>query len=320
LLSSTAFLPFSFPVMFALSTCWNSDAIIDGEEMINQIRSLGFSRIELSHGIRLSLFEGIERALKKDPTLQITSLHNFCPLPVGYLRSAPNVYLLSAERTSERQRAIKQTINTLDFAVKTKALYVVLHLGSVPMENYTKELLKLISNGQRETPKYEKLLQKAKVKRVEKGKRPFDRMMTSLETIVTEARQRNIMLGIENRHDIDEIPNEIEMKEILKTFDPKVVGYWHDTGHAETWHHLGVADHVDWMQKFQDRLIGCHFHDVIYPDKDHQIPGDGTIPFDQLAILRRPDILKVFEFSPRMKAETLKVRLPKFMAEFEVAE
>jgi sugar phosphate isomerase/epimerase len=285
--------------------------------MLNEIRDLGFSTIELSHGIRISLIEGMMRAFEKDPSLKICSLHNFCPLPVGYMRSAPNIYLLSSDHPSERQRAIRQTIHTMDFAVKMKARYVVLHLGSVSMGDYTRDLVSLIQDGKRDTPKYQKLLAKAAAKREDRGHKPFQRTMNSLEALVKEAADRNLVLGIENRYKLEEIPSEQEFVQIFKHFDTPHVGYWHDTGHAETWHHLGIADHEAWLTKFQDRIVGCHFHDVTYPDRDHQIPGKGTIAFQELAILKKPEVLKVFEFERSMKAEILKEQLPPFVSTFE---
>ena len=50
--------------MFAFSTCWNSERHIDGRAMLNEIRELGFEYAELSHGIRLSLVDGIQKAVQ----------------------------------------------------------------------------------------------------------------------------------------------------------------------------------------------------------------------------------------------------------------
>lgn len=43
-------------------------------------------------------------------------------------------------------------------------------------------------------------------------------------------------------------------------------------------------------------------------------------PFDQLTALRRPDMLKVFEFESWTPAAALKERLPQFMTDFETIE
>ncbi len=305
--------------MFAFSTCWNSDAHTNGEAMMDEIRSLGFLNVELSHGIRVSLIEGIQRAMKKEPRFRITSVHNFCPLPVGYIRSAPNVYQFSSPSDSERQQAIRHTLHTMDFAVRMGARHVVLHLGRVSMESCTRELLGLIAKGKQDTPEYTKRAARALARRAARGEKPFLRAMECLEKLADEARNRNLILAVESRQRIEEIPSESEMEELLSFFSPQTVGYWHDTGHVQCWHHLGLADHVAWLRKFQGRLVGGHVHDTLFPDHDHQIPGDGQVPFQDLTALRRPDVLKVFEFEPGMPAGELQQRLPSFMKKFETA-
>ena len=50
--------------------------------MLREIQGLGFARAELSHGIRISLLPGIMEAVDAGE-MQISSLHNFCPLPMG---------------------------------------------------------------------------------------------------------------------------------------------------------------------------------------------------------------------------------------------
>ncbi len=288
--------------------------------MLDEIHSIGFTKIELSHGIRLSLIDGIERAIEQDPKLKVTSLHNFCPLPTGYLHSAPNIYLLSSENESERGKAIRHTIQTMDFAVKMRTQFVVLHLGRVPMTDYTSQLLVMIHERKHGTEKYQRLLESAIAKRKSKGRKPFLRVMKSLETLVEAATERSLVLCVESRYQLEEIPAEHELAEIFRIFDATQVGYWHDTGHVQTWHNLGLTDHLQWLRQFQVRLAGCHLHDVVYPDWDHQIPGDGMVPFDQLMALRRPDVLKVFEFEPGTPAAALKERLPQFMTNFETIE
>ena len=75
----------------SLSTCWCSARHTDGFEMVEEMVGLGFKRIELSHGIRISLVPGILKAVEKG-IVEISSLHNFCPLPGGVQQAAPNLY------------------------------------------------------------------------------------------------------------------------------------------------------------------------------------------------------------------------------------
>ena len=79
--------------------------------MLREIRELGFEYAELSHGTRISLLPGILEAVDAGE-MKISSLHNFCPLPMGVNNSAPNLYQFSAERERERDLARGSTIKT----------------------------------------------------------------------------------------------------------------------------------------------------------------------------------------------------------------
>ena len=69
--------------------------------MLEEIRALGFEYAELSHGIRISLLPGVLEAFDAG-LMKISSLHNFCPLPMGIDRAAPNCFRFTAENTRER--------------------------------------------------------------------------------------------------------------------------------------------------------------------------------------------------------------------------
>src|SRR5208282_4270119 len=114
--------------MYSLSTCWNSHRHTDGRAMLREVRELGFEYAELSHGTRISLLPGILDAVGAGE-IKISSLHNFCPLPIGVTHAAPNLYEFSAEKDYERDLAIRYTLKTFDFAERVQAPAVVLHLG-----------------------------------------------------------------------------------------------------------------------------------------------------------------------------------------------
>src|SRR6266567_6770671 len=116
--------------MIAFSTCWNSGRHTCGDEMLREIQALGFNLIELGHGIPISLMPGIQKMFDAGE-VHFSSLHNFCPLPVEVMSASPDCYEFSAAGKSERDRAVKQTLQTLDFAERLNAPFVVLHLGEV---------------------------------------------------------------------------------------------------------------------------------------------------------------------------------------------
>lgn len=291
--------------MYSLSTCWNSNRHTDGRAMLREIRDLGFEYAELSHGTRISLLPGILEAVDAGE-MKISSLHNFCPLPMGVNHSAPNLYQFTAERDRERELALRYTLKTLEFADRVKAPLVVLHLGSVEMKDYTSKLKDMFGRGEKESPKYQKLCQEIAEKREAKKEKFVERMYETLHKFLPDAESRGIKLGCENREAIEEIPFESDFMFFFKEFTSPNVCYWHDTGHAQIKANLGFIHHVLHLDSLKDRLAGFHIHDVQPPARDHCSPGTGSVDFAALKHFVMPQHIKVFEFSPVMPVEELK--------------
>lgn len=290
--------------MYSLSTCWNSGRHTCGRQMLNEIRSLGFEFAELSHGIRLGLLPGIIEAVEANE-IQISSLHNFCPLPMGVHHPAPNLFKFTAMDRRERDNAWKHTLKTLDTAARLKARVVVLHMGAVEMKDYTDRLIDMLEAGQRESPKYDRLLGEA-IDRRESRKEPHvEAAYAFLRALAEEAAQRNLMLGIENREALEEIPFESDFHLFFREFTQSCIGYWHDTGHAQIKENLGVIHHAMHLGGLAGRLIGLHVHDVAFPGRDHLVPGTGTIDYAALKPYVKPHHLKVLELSPSAPPELI---------------
>lgn len=270
--------------------------------MLFEIRRMGFEQTELSHGIKISLLEGIQAALKANE-IRVTSLHNFCPLPLGVMHAAPNCYLLSSTDKREWEKAINQTKRTIEFAVTCGAKVVVMHLGKVPMRKYSQKLFKLYSKGKQMTPKYERVRHKASVKRETKKQPYWKQTLLALDKLVEDAKQAGIRFGVENRLLLEEIPTEAELAELLNRYDDTFLGYWHDTGHAHIREMLGVSTHEQMLELAGPRLLGFHIHDVDAYAEDHRPPGYGDLAFERLKPFVRPDTIKVFEFSPKWRSE-----------------
>jgi sugar phosphate isomerase/epimerase len=291
--------------MYSLSTCWNSHRHTDGRAMLREIRELGFDYAELSHGTRISLLPGILEAVDAGE-IRISSLHNFCPLPMGVNYSAPNLYQFSADRPRERELAQRYTLKTLEFAARVEAPVVVLHLGSIEMRDYTTKLLDLAAAGKKETSKYEKLCIELDEKR-EAKKGPFiERTKEFVKALLPEAAARNLRLGVENRQALEELPIEGEFKPLFQELDHSAVIYWHDTGHAQIKENLGFMPHRMQLESLGQWLGGFHIHDVQFPGRDHCAPGSGMIDFTALKPFVRPEHLKVFELSPGLSPAQVK--------------
>lgn len=291
--------------MYSLSSCWNSQRHIDGRAMLEEIRGLGFEFAELSHGIRISLLPGIIDAVDAG-VIKISTLHNFCPLPMGIDRPAPNVFQFTAENQRERNNAWRHSLVTLDTAARLGAQLVVLHMGSIDMKDYTDKLVDLIRDGKKETPKYEKLCEEASLKREEKKEAYVARAHEFLHRLVPEAKKLGLKLGVENREALEEIPLDSDLGFFFKEFSDSTVCYWHDTGHAQIKENLGFIHHALHLESFADRLAGFHIHDVEFPGRDHRAPGNGCVNFTALQPFVHPEHIKVFELSPSVPLEAVK--------------
>jgi sugar phosphate isomerase/epimerase len=290
--------------MYSFSTCWNSARHTDGRAMLCEIRDLGFEYAELSHGIRLSLVPGILDAVKAGE-IKISTLHNFCPLPIGVNTPAPNLFEFSSDKERDRQLAVKHTINTLEFARRVGAPLVVLHFGSMDLKDYTGKLKELLDRGEKGTPKFQKLVAEAVAAREAKKKKAWDRSRETLRLLLAESQKRGLKFGIEIREAVEELPLESDFKSLLEEFPAPDVYYWHDVGHAQIKQDLGFIDHAQHLAAHAGRLAGFHLHDVKFPARDHYPPGDGGIDFVALKPYVKPEHIKVFELSPKLSLESV---------------
>lgn len=272
--------------------------------MLREIRELGFEYAELSHGIRISLLPGIFEAVDAGE-IKISTLHNFCPLPMGVNHAAPNVFKFTTSDRWERENAVKHTLKTIETAARLKARLVVLHMGKITMRDYTDKLLTMVEKEEQNSRKYEKLIQEAMEKRERRRDKYVDRADELLKIFVAAAAKEGIVLGVENREAMEEIPLEGDFPFWLKGQPEKTVGYWHDTGHAQIKENLGLLVHRIHLENMADRLQGFHIHDVKFPGRDHQEPGTGCIDFESLKPFVKPEHIKVFEFSPSLSREAV---------------
>src|SRR5580658_58992 len=241
--------------MYSFSTCWNSHRHTDGRAMLREIRDLGFEYAELSHGIRISLVPGILEAVDAGE-IKISSLHNFCPLPIGVLKASPNLFQFSAEDPRDRDLALKYTLKTFDFAGRVKSGMVVLHLGSIEMKDFTGKLGDLLKNGGKEKNEVKFSRLRAEAMKTSEAKKEifFARMKETLRLLVPEAEKRGLKLGCENRQALEELPLDGDFQNFLSEFPGPNIVYWHDTGHAQTKENLGVLRHESFLENLAPRL------------------------------------------------------------------
>src|ERR1051326_4932417 len=291
--------------MYSLSSCWNSHRHTDGRAMLREIRDLGFEYAELSHGIRISLLPGIIEAVDAGE-IRISTLHNFCPLPIGVNQANPNLFKFSSLESRESENAWRYSLKAVETAERLKAGLVVLHLGCVDMKDYTDRLIELAGAGQQQSAKFEKLCAEVLERREQKKERHVEMAGAMLTRLAEEAAVRGIRLGVENREALEEIPFETDFTLFLKEFPAAHVCYWHDTGHAQIKENLGFIRHTMHLESLADRLAGFHIHDVQFPARDHCPPRSGMIDFAALKPLVKPEHIKVVELNPGVPVEELK--------------
>jgi sugar phosphate isomerase/epimerase len=267
--------------MFTFSTCWNSRRHTDGRAMLAEIRALGFEFVELGHATRLSLLDGIQRAVAAKE-IKIASVHNFCPLPLGVNGPAPDYYLPSSPRDRERESAIRHTLRTLDCAVAVGAKVMVLHLGTIPLRDYTGKLLKKLVDGKAGTPRYERIKIKALTKRAKRRPKYFDNVCRVLDVVVPRAKDLGIKMGLETRMTIGDIPDEDDVEELMRRYGADVLGYWLDNAHAQFKENLGLLRIESVLERFRGRTLGMHLQDFAPPVRDHLPPGAGSFDFARL--------------------------------------
>ena len=292
--------------MIAFSTSWNCARHTAGEKMVREIKNrLGFDLIELGHGVRLSLMPGVQKAVDAGE-VRISSLHNFCPLPVEALMASPDCYTFSSSSAPERGRAMKQTLQTIDFAARLGAGVVVLHLGKVGMKPVTEPLIALAKGGKLFSREYVRRKVEAVAARESLSESFLAPVRACLKPIIEHAAAKNVRLGIENRRGYEEIPSEREILPLLDEIDSPQVAYWHDFGHLQVKENLGFADHTEWLRTIGPRTAGCHVQDCAWPAQDHQVPFLGGVDWEKLVPLLPPTCLLVWEMSQHQTVEEIR--------------
>lgn len=301
--------------MLSFSTSWNASRQSSGEAIIREILDLGVDAVELGHGLKAHILQQILEFHEKNP-FRVSSLHNFCPLPPEVLVDQPDCYEFTSHRVTDRQRAVRMTMQTIDMAERFGAQNVVIHSGRIRTLHLTRRLRRMVVKGGNHTKDYSRAKLDAVLKREARSETYIQRALESLISIADYASKKGIRLGIENREHYEAIPSEREFANFLQRLDAPNVFYWHDIGHAQIKENLGLLDHAHWLDSFGSRAIGCHVHDVKWPFDDHYPPFQGGIPFEKLVPRLPPGCIFVFELHPHVSREDVLASLDRWKSLF----
>ncbi|MBM2827087.1 MAG: sugar phosphate isomerase/epimerase [Dehalococcoidia bacterium] len=275
----------------SLSTMWGVGRFETFREFAEAARKMGFAYTELNHQFPAAWTS----ELGSVDGITVSSVHDPCPfatLPDG--KPAGDLSLCSLDE-SERQEAIRFAKGSINFAQRVGGQATVLHMGDVgSYYEHERYLRRLYAEGKADSQEFiggKEWLMKERVARQE----------AHLEVYAGE---RSIKLGLENRCYYYELPGIDEMGVLLKESDPQVVGYWHDTGHADILERLGYVPHQEWLKRYRDRLIGSHINDV-HVITDHRAPGAGEVAWDMVASGFPQDGFRILEIDRSQDFDTM---------------
>jgi sugar phosphate isomerase/epimerase len=301
--------------MLSFSTSWNSGRGKPAKDIVQEILDLGFDAIELGHGLSAPMVHDILELRKQMPFV-VSSLHNFCPLPPEVMVDQPDCYEFTSPRQSDRERAVRLTLQTIDMAERLEAPFVVVHTGRIRALRLTSALRALVEDGKFLSKKFAREKLKAVKSRESADAKYVWRALQCLAEILEYAAKKGIRIGIENREHYEAVPSEREFEEFLRVLNSPNAGYWHDFGHAQIKQNLALLDHEDWLDRIGDRAIGSHVHDVKWPFKDHCPPFTGEINYAKLVPKLPKECLFVFELRPRIPREQIVVAADRWKSLF----
>jgi sugar phosphate isomerase/epimerase len=289
----------------ALTTRWNAGRHQDGEAMIAEILEMGFSRVELGYDLRMDLVPGV-LAMVEQKAVTVGTVHNFCPVPMGAPKGHPELFTFASKDARVREQAIRHTRRTIEFAQEVGADTVVSHSGNVDMPRYTYDLIELLEKGEAFSPKYEKLKLKLQVKREKKSPKQLNFLRQSLDLLLPALEGTGVVLALENLPTWEAFPTESEITELLQTYAPRGLRYWHDIGHGQIRENIGMIYLPRWLERLSPYMAGMHVHDVAPAARDHVMPPrGGMVNFDLMAPFAKAVAHRVIEPSPNTPREDI---------------
>jgi sugar phosphate isomerase/epimerase len=296
--------------VISLSTMWAQQARFDDIERFRSATArLGYDAIEVSHSTDLARLE----VLTRPGPVPLSSLHAPTPrvkLADGRWNGDAN---LADPDDDARRIAVATTNVTIDYAARLGLKFVVVHLGGVgaAMTEWELELRRLYDSGTREGERVEDLRERCRAHRSEGAAAHLEAAHTSLQELTAHASALGVALGLENRYHYHEIPSPVEAEELLSDYSNDVAGYWHDVGHAEVQHRLGMIDRHSWFPRLTPRTLGTHLHDVDGIG-DHRAPGHGDVDWSYIAAGLPKQALRVFEIN-QYESDDLVAQAPPFL-------
>ena len=285
----------------SLSTMWAIGRHTALDDFFLDARRLGFATVELNHQVDSTMLDGIDL-----DRYAFSSVHEPCPanIPVNTLKSRD--WMISAVDEENRTEGVASIKRSIDLAGSMGVSVIVVHAGNVradwPLE---KQLYKLYKAGGSRTPEYLDLKNQLCAERSVLAGPSLEAVKKSMVELLEYAGASGIRLGLENRYHYMDIPILDEMGQLLELAGPEQLGFWYDSGHAQTLDRLGFFPHQAWLEQYGSRIVGVHLHDVVGIN-DHGAPGEGEVDFMRIAASIPDKAVRTLELRPNTTVEQIK--------------
>jgi sugar phosphate isomerase/epimerase len=261
-------------------------------DMVDGVHAAGGERIEINY---MPTRAQLEQLLAR-PDLVVSSVHNICPRPTDARGERIPDPSLVATDDAERYYAVALTKATMDLARRCGANAIVVHAGELAVMPEDEERLDdLFRAGATETDEFATVRERIVAARRAVAGPALERLIASLHELTPYAEATGVRLGLESRQDYRDIPILDDCDTIFGSISSPMIGYWHDTGHAQRQANLGYTPHEAWLRQLGDRLVGFHVHDCLGL-RDHLIPGRGRVDFAMVVSYLRADTIPACEF------------------------
>jgi Sugar phosphate isomerases/epimerases len=293
---------------YSFSTMWNLRRHQNGREMIEEIKSLGFSQVELNYNVTEELLSTIVPMIEGGE-IAISSVHNVFPFIADKDYDTDSV-MLGFDDLDKRRRAVELLKRSVDYAVRFGAKGVVVHPGEVPFDhNIDAVLKKLWVEKGKDSPEYKQLWSEMMARRNELAPIHVTRIRECLEEVCDYIEQGNlgIRIGIETRSRCYQIPTLQEADQIITELNGAPVGLWFDIGHGMMMERMGLYDNEREILALKDKVLGVHIHETVGL-VDHWCPyihSEDLSGFDVFLPVIEAAPLKVYELRAPCKTEEI---------------
>ncbi len=262
----------------SISSMWMINSGKSMDDFLRAGQEIGFAGIELNHETSLEILQAAHL-----DGYTFTSVHEPCPSDIAKNTYIERDWLVSSTDGECRRQGVRMMKRSINLAQELGASVVVLHLGAASQEKTMEvELRRLYSAGQQKSLEYAAVLAQMVEKRAAIVEPYFEAVKQSLKELAEYSGKAGVRLAIENRYHYFEIPQPDELELLLDMFDDTQVGFLYDVGHAFALERLGFCSQDEWLNRFSERIMGVHLHDVIGL-QDHYAPGMGEVDFGALA-------------------------------------